>query len=119
MGVHRTCGEPDEIELTPMGVELYGPGTPPTRSAPVAEASTKSRNIVTSSGWVFFLTSFGSAHVLRARMGRTCGEPTNEIGLTIAHGLFTAPMQARARTGGRTVSPTGNHHAPLRTITHH
>ena len=24
MGVHRTCGEPDEIELTPMGVKLNG-----------------------------------------------------------------------------------------------
>ena len=23
--VHRTCGEPDEIGLTPMGVELNGP----------------------------------------------------------------------------------------------
>ena len=29
MGVHRTCGEPDEIELTPMGVELHGPGRVP------------------------------------------------------------------------------------------
>ena len=26
MGVHRTCGEPDEIELTPMGVKLNGSG---------------------------------------------------------------------------------------------
>ena len=25
MGVHRTCGEPDEIELTPMGVKLNAP----------------------------------------------------------------------------------------------
>ena len=25
MGVHRTCGEPDEIGLTPMGVEMNGP----------------------------------------------------------------------------------------------
>ena len=24
MGVHRTCGEPDEIELTAMGVKLNG-----------------------------------------------------------------------------------------------
>ena len=32
VGVHRTCGEPDEIGLTPMGVELNGtwrvPSTP-------------------------------------------------------------------------------------------
>ena len=25
MGVHRTCGEPGEIELAPIGVELNGP----------------------------------------------------------------------------------------------
>ena len=27
----RTCGEPDEIELAPMGVQLHGSGTPPRR----------------------------------------------------------------------------------------
>ena len=26
MGVHRTCGEPDEAELTPIGVNLNGSG---------------------------------------------------------------------------------------------
>ena len=29
MGVHRTCGEPDEIGLTPMGVKLNGSGHVP------------------------------------------------------------------------------------------
>jgi len=29
MGVHRTCGEPDEIELTAIGVELNGSGRVP------------------------------------------------------------------------------------------
>ena len=29
MGVHRTCGEPNETELTPIGVRLYGSGRGP------------------------------------------------------------------------------------------
>ena len=46
-------------------------------------------------GWVFFLVSLGSPHVLRAHMGHghTCGEP-NEIGLTAAHGLYYRSFQA-------------------------
>ena len=31
MGVHRTCGEPNEIELTPIGVDLNGSGHVPRR----------------------------------------------------------------------------------------
>ena len=32
MGVHRTCGEPDEIELAAIGVELNGSGRAPGNS---------------------------------------------------------------------------------------
>ena len=41
------------------------------------------KSAVTFFGWVFFLISLGSQHVLRAHMGHTCGEP-NEIELAAA-----------------------------------
>ena len=31
MGVHRTCGGPDGIDLTPMGTKLNGAGRVPER----------------------------------------------------------------------------------------
>ena len=42
-----------------------------------------------SGWWLFPLILLGgeAPHVLRAHMGRTCGEP-DELELTVAHGLF-------------------------------
>ena len=42
------------------------------------------------------MISLGSPHVLRARMGRTCGEP-KETEVTAAHRLFYRSMQAGRR----------------------
>ena len=39
MGVHRTCGEPGEIGLTPMGVELNGSGRVPLEAAALLAAA--------------------------------------------------------------------------------
>ena len=47
-------------------------------------------------GWVFFLISLGSPHVLRAHMGRTCGEP-NEIELTAVGVKLNGTGQVRGR----------------------
>ena len=47
--------------------------------------------MVTVSGGLFFLISFGSPHVLRAYMGHTCGGP-NEIDLPAAHELWYRPL---------------------------
>ena len=40
MGVHRTCGEPDEIELTPIGVKLNGSRRVPV-GTPASEPNTE------------------------------------------------------------------------------
>ena len=50
-------------------------------------------------GWVFFLISLGgqARHVLRAHMGRTCGEP-NEIESPATHGLFCRSFPGRWRS---------------------
>jgi hypothetical protein len=45
-------------------------------------------------GWVFYLISLGSPHVLRAHMGHTRGG-ANVIDVAPAHVLFTAPFQAQ------------------------
>ena len=96
MGVHRTCGEPNEIESTTIGVKLNGlrgvayvcgeacdvvPGGGVAHLDVVHGACSRTGAVVFV-GWVFFLSSLGgqAPHVLRAPMGvhRTCGEP-NEI----------------------------------------
>ena len=86
MGVHRTCREPNEIDLTPIGVELNGSRCVPacqnrnslTPANALRTGKRKSRNILRVG--VFFLISLGSPHVRCTSMGRTRGEP-NEIEL--------------------------------------
>ena len=84
MGVHRTCGEPDEIELTPMGVKLNGtrrirPGPPRwrrPRSRTRCLPAEKSGNIFRVGIFLDFVRRSGTtrtprgAYVRRAKRNR-------------------------------------------------
>ena len=86
--VGRTCGEPDEIESTAMGVKLNGSRRVRDHVSPVAPLDRKvvlrprgacsRKRAVIFFGWVFFLISPARIHV--RPMGRTCGG-SNEIEL--------------------------------------
>ena len=80
MGVHRTCGEPGEIELTPMGVKLNG-SLRVHRSVGVLRPCPEPKQVLRACprkragehfGWVFFLISPAHLHVQCTPVGRTC-----------------------------------------------
>ena len=63
MGVHRTCGEPNEIELAPHWGVLERPAA---RTYTVVKGPCSHPSVAVNS------VAFGSLHVLRAPMGVGC-----------------------------------------------
>ena len=135
-GVHRTCGEPDEIkknthpkrftalcrreqDLTSIEHGNTAGWTPSTN--PVALHWVSKREVL-SFGWVFSLISLGgqAPHVNVRPMWAlsTCGEP-NETELAAAHGLvcrcFPGRRQALERQAGQHQGVRGLHRARVST----
>ena len=101
MGVHCTCGEPNEIKkhthpkcIAALSRAQGRRGVEQTQDVRRGARGGQHKRRQCFSGGYFFLISFGgqAPHVLRAHMGmHTCGEP-NEIELTAAHRLFYRPL---------------------------